>query len=73
MDLDAFTAVRSGSWARLDELSRRRRLTGAEADELVRLYQAAATDLSTVRSSAPDPETGKRTLRPPDALSLIHI
>jgi uncharacterized membrane protein SpoIIM required for sporulation len=60
VDLDAFTAVRSGSWARLDELTRRRRLTGAEADELVRLYQAAATDLSTVRSSAPDPETVTR-------------
>ncbi|HEY5555120.1 MAG TPA: stage II sporulation protein M [Cellulomonas sp.] len=60
MDLDAFTAVHSSSWARLDELSRRRRLTGAEADELVRLYQAAATDLSTVRSSAPDPETVTR-------------
>lgn len=56
MDLDAFTAVHGSAWARLDELTRRRRLTGAEADELVRLYQAAATDLSTVRSSAPDPE-----------------
>jgi uncharacterized membrane protein SpoIIM required for sporulation len=60
VDLDAFTAVHDGSWARLDELTRRRRLTGAEADELVRLYQAAATDLSTVRSSAPDPETVTR-------------
>src|SRR4029077_13523021 len=35
----------------------RRRLSGAEADELVRLYQAAATDLSVIRSSAPDPVT----------------
>lgn len=60
MDLDAFTAVRSPSWARLDELTRRRRLTGAEADEIVRLYQAVATDLSTVRSSAPDPEVVTR-------------
>ncbi|HEY5518258.1 MAG TPA: stage II sporulation protein M [Cellulomonas sp.] len=55
MDLDAFSAVRGARWARLDELTRRRRLTGAESDELVRLYQAVATDLSTVRSTAPDP------------------
>jgi uncharacterized membrane protein SpoIIM required for sporulation len=60
VDLDAFTAVRGPSWARLDELTRRRRLTGAEADEIVRLYQAVATDLSTVRSSAPDPEVVTR-------------
>ncbi len=57
MDLDAFSAVRRPSWERLDELSRRRVRDGAEADELVRLYQSVATDLSTVRSSAPDPET----------------
>lgn len=57
MDLDAFTAVRQPTWARLDELSRRGRLDGAEADELVRLYQSVATDLSTIRSSAPDPDT----------------
>jgi len=55
VDLDAFTAVHSPEWDRLKELSRRRRLDGAEADELVRLYQAVATHLSTVRSAAPDP------------------
>nr|WP_276582365.1 stage II sporulation protein M [Cellulomonas sp. RIT-PI-Y] len=44
----------------MDRLARRRDLTGAEADELVRLYQAAATDLSTVRSAAPDPDTVTR-------------
>lgn len=55
MDLDAFTAVHSPEWDRLKELSRRRHLDGAEADELVRLYQAVATHLSTVRSAAPDP------------------
>ena len=60
MDLDAFSAVRGPQWARLDELARRRRLTGAESDELVRLYQAVATDLSTVRSTAPDPATVTR-------------
>lgn len=56
MDLDAFERARSADWARLDELVRQRRRTGAEADELVRLYQAVATDLSAVRSAAPDPE-----------------
>lgn len=56
MDLDAFSAVHGATWARLDELARaRRRLTGAESDELVRLYQQVATHLSTVRSVAPDP------------------
>src|SRR6478752_6202218 len=60
MDLDAYERVRAGAWERLDELARRRRLTGAEADELVRLYQAAATDLSVIRSSAPDPVTVTR-------------
>lgn len=57
MDLDAFAAVRDQQWGRLDTLTRKRRLTGAESDELVRLYQAVATDLSTVRSTAPDPAT----------------
>jgi uncharacterized membrane protein SpoIIM required for sporulation len=55
VDLDAFTTVHSPEWDRLGELTRRRRLDGAEADELVRLYQAVATHLSTVRSAAPDP------------------
>lgn len=56
MDLDAFERARSADWGRLDQLVRQRRRTGAEADELVRLYQAVAVDLSSVRSAAPDPE-----------------
>jgi len=54
VDLDAFVAVHSADWDRLDQLTRRRRLTGAEVDELVLLYQRAATHLSVVRSFAPD-------------------
>ncbi|MGO0576610.1 stage II sporulation protein M [Ornithinimicrobium panacihumi] len=54
MDLDALVGRRQSSWRRLDALSRRRRLTGAEADELLDGYQRAATDLSVVRSTAPD-------------------
>ncbi|MCL3862677.1 stage II sporulation protein M [Actinotalea sp. K2] len=55
MDLDAFSAVHGATWQRLDDLARRRHLTGAEGDELVQLYQEVATHLSTVRSAAPDP------------------
>ncbi|MDX6205530.1 MAG: hypothetical protein QOF39_1587 [Frankiales bacterium] len=59
MDVDAFVASRSPQWVRLGQLSRRarrpRRMTGPEIDELVQLYQRAATDLSTVRSATPDP------------------
>lgn len=54
MDLDAFVAVHGRDWDRLDRLARRRRLSGAEVDELVQLYQRAATHLSVVRSSSPD-------------------
>lgn len=54
MDLDAFVTVHRAEWDRLDQLSRRRRLSGAEADELVTLYRRAATHLSVVRSAAPD-------------------
>ena len=57
MDLDAFTAARRPDWERLDELSGARQLSGAQADELVRLYQSVATDLSSVRSQSPDPAT----------------
>ena len=55
VDVDAFSRAREPRWARLKALTRRRRLTGAEADELTRLYQATAGDLSAVRSAAPEP------------------
>ncbi len=55
MDLDAYVRERDAEWRRLAELTRRRRPTAAEADELVRLYQRAATHLSAVRSRTPDP------------------
>jgi uncharacterized membrane protein SpoIIM required for sporulation len=54
VDLDAFVSVHRGEWDRLDELAKRRRLSGEEADELVTLYRRAATHLSVVRSAAPD-------------------
>ena len=55
MDLDAFVTAHRDEWARLEQLSRQRRLDGAQADELIRLYQQVATQLSVVRSAAPDP------------------
>lgn len=60
MDLDAFVAVHRAEWDRLDELAGRRRLSGAEVDELVTLYQRVATHLSVVRSAAPDPDLAGR-------------
>ncbi|MEU3409627.1 stage II sporulation protein M [Streptomyces sp. NPDC006670] len=63
MDLDVFVAAHQEQWARLEQLlGRGRRLTGAEADELVTLYQRTATHLSLIQSSAPDPLlTGRLT------------
>ncbi|MGI9006169.1 MAG: stage II sporulation protein M [Streptosporangiaceae bacterium] len=56
MDLDAFAAEHRADWARLDALTRRRRhLTGEEIDELVRLYQQTATQLSALQSAGLDP------------------
>lgn len=55
MNLDALVTTHAQEWQRLDELNRRRRLSGAEADELLDLYQRVSTHLSQVRSAAPDP------------------
>jgi uncharacterized membrane protein SpoIIM required for sporulation len=55
VDIDAYAAAHRGEWDRLAALARRSRpLDGAEADELVALYQRVATHLSVVRSAAPD-------------------
>ncbi|MGV0744163.1 stage II sporulation protein M [Mycolicibacterium sp. XJ870] len=55
MDVDAFVMAHRATWDRLDQLvKRRRRLTGAEVDELVDLYQRVSTHLSMVRSASGD-------------------
>ena len=55
MDVDAFVLAHRPTWNRLEELvKRRRRLTGAEVDELVDLYQRVSTHLSMVRSASGD-------------------
>lgn len=55
VDTDAYIAVHDAEWRRLEELTRRRTLSGPEADELAALYQATAGHLSVVRTQAPDP------------------
>ncbi len=56
MDVDAYVAAHSAEWQRLESLvGGRGRLSGDEVDELVSLYQRAATHLSVVRSASPDP------------------
>ncbi|GAA4709871.1 stage II sporulation protein M [Nocardioides conyzicola] len=54
MDLDAYVGAHLAEWRRLEELTRRRQLSGPESDELVERYQQVATHLSVVRTSAPD-------------------
>ncbi|CAN5554712.1 stage II sporulation protein M [soil metagenome] len=55
VDVDALISRRQGAWARLESLTKRRRLNGAEVDELLDEYGRTATDLSVIRSTAPDP------------------
>lgn len=55
MDVDAFVFAHRDTWSRLDQLVKNRgRLTGAEIDELVELYQRASTHLSMLRSATSD-------------------
>jgi uncharacterized membrane protein SpoIIM required for sporulation len=55
VDVDAFVLAHRPTWDRLEVLvKRRRRLTGAEVDELVDLYQRVSTHLSMVRTASTD-------------------
>jgi uncharacterized membrane protein SpoIIM required for sporulation len=54
VDLDAYVQTHAGEWRRLEALTAQRRLTGAESDELIDLYQRVATHLSVLRTAAPD-------------------
>jgi len=60
MDLDAYAAAHRAEWERLAELGSRRRLSGAEADELISLYQSGATELSAIKSTAGQTIVGDR-------------
>ncbi len=56
MDLDAYVLAHQHEWARLHELSSKRgRLSGAEGDELLDLYQRVGTHLSEIRTRSPEP------------------
>lgn len=56
-----FVAAHRAEWARLDALvARRRRLTGTEVDELVALYQRAATHLSVLQATGLEPALAAR-------------
>lgn len=52
--MDAFSAVNSDTWSRLHRLANKRRLSGADADELLRLYQVTSAHLSLLRSTGPE-------------------
>ncbi|HKH04432.1 MAG TPA: stage II sporulation protein M [Acidimicrobiales bacterium] len=67
MDIDRFIARNKPAWDRLDELTARAgrrltRLTPAEVDELVGLYQRVSSHLSHARTAYTDPAlTGRLT------------
>jgi uncharacterized membrane protein SpoIIM required for sporulation len=59
MDVDVFIATHHGEWTRLEDLVAKarhpRRMSGEEVEELVALYQRAATHLSIIQTRSPDP------------------
>lgn len=60
MDLDAYTAAHKEEWERLDALGRKGTFSGAEADEMIDRYQAGATQLSAIKTSAGSTVVGDR-------------
>ena len=60
MDLDAYSAAHRDEWDRLARLGRQRRFSGAEADELIEGYQAGATQLSAIKTTAGSSVQGDR-------------
>jgi uncharacterized membrane protein SpoIIM required for sporulation len=51
MDLDAYSAAHRADWDRLAQVAKQRSLDGADADELIELYQAGATQLSVMKTT----------------------
>ena len=56
MDVDAYGIRHRQAWARLNFLAGRRRLTGAEVDELVSLYRHTSQQLARSQTHSPEPE-----------------
>jgi uncharacterized membrane protein SpoIIM required for sporulation len=60
MDLDAYSAAHRAEWDRLAELGKTRQLSGPQADELIDRYQAGATQLSAIKTTAGSTVQGDR-------------
>jgi uncharacterized membrane protein SpoIIM required for sporulation len=60
MDLDAYSAAHRDEWEELARLAGQRRFTGADADELIERYQAGATQLSAIKTTAGQSVQGDR-------------
>ena len=58
MDLDAFSETHAPEWDRLAELTRRRVLDGAEADELARLKPVLADLIAQIENRLTGLPTG---------------
>lgn len=68
MDIDQFLSRHGGSWARLEELTKRaghdaRHLSIGELDELIRLYQRTSAHLSYASTNFRDPGLAMRLSR----------
>jgi uncharacterized membrane protein SpoIIM required for sporulation len=60
MDLDAYSAAHRDDWDELARLASRRRLSGAEADDLIDRYQSGASQLSAMQATSGSSVQGDR-------------
>ena len=60
MDLDAYSAAHRDEWEELARLGRQRSFSGVEADELIDHYQAGASQLSAIKTTAGQSVQGDR-------------
>jgi uncharacterized membrane protein SpoIIM required for sporulation len=56
MDVDAYSYAHRRAWDRLDHLSRRGRLSGAESDELIALYRRTSQQVARLQVQSPETE-----------------
>ena len=69
MDVEAVVAAHREEWARLDELGRKRRLTGTEAEEMLDLYQVDGVIAEPAGALASAALTGGSVLVEPGPLT----
>lgn len=60
MDLDAYSAAHRDEWDELARLAARRRLSGAESDDLIDRYQSGASQLSAMQATSGSSVQGDR-------------